>query len=490
MIVVPVEKRIDWKRPPLVLIALVLMNIAVFIFYQSDDAVKSEQAVEYYTDADLLAIELPAYKDYLRNSDLEDKVDLESEYLIWYIATDTQFSAFIDSERDRYISSFERDKWRAARDRVDKVAATISSNALGLSPSNVGLVTLLSHQFLHADIMHLIGNLVFLVLTGFAVEAALGSKRFFAYYLISGVGAGSLYLIVDALSGGSGRGLIGASGSISGVMALYVVLFSTRKIEFFYWFLVFTGYFRAAAIIMLPAYILKELSMFLLNDGTNVAYTAHIGGFLVGALLVLATRSLNESAIDNQYLDVEGKDVDPYQAALASLYSEISHCEFKKAWQSLKVLKGPYAKRPELKDVEFNLLLALNAKKADEYLNMCIGRRGNTPRIVRAQVEHWQRMKPDARAALSFGQKCGLAEAMLEADYDHLGEEIYAMVESEIESQLGGGMDQQERIAVLARKLAMHFQFKGNDRKEQRYNQCAKQAMKATFDGPTDGSKE
>lgn len=65
MVVIPTEKRFDWKHAPLVLIAIVILNIAICVFYQSQDGNKFEQAISTHQETDLLATEWPVYQRYL-----------------------------------------------------------------------------------------------------------------------------------------------------------------------------------------------------------------------------------------------------------------------------------------------------------------------------------------------------------------------------------------------------------------------------------------
>ena len=124
----------------------------------------------------------------------------------------------------------------------------------------------------------------FLVICGFAVEAAIGHLRFLLFYLFSGVVAGVSHAAMDL---DSSSVLIGASGSVSAVMAMYLGVFRFKKIEFFYWFFIFVGYFRAPALLILPFYIGKELVQFYTEAGSNVAFMAHAGGFVAGLVLAL-----------------------------------------------------------------------------------------------------------------------------------------------------------------------------------------------------------
>lgn len=462
MVIVPVEKRIDWKRPPIVLIFLVLVNVLVFAFYQGNDTLLLEEAVEIYTDEGLLKVELPAYRAYVGQTNPDFKVDPRDPSLVFYIVSDPGFDEYLESNYHSHISPDQRIDWQSARTRVTEVRNKLSYLSLGLVPTDVSVVTLFTHQFLHGDILHLLGNLVFLVLTGFAVEAALGHLSFLVYYLVAGLGSALLFTLVNSLTGGSSTSLVGASGAISGVMAMYVVLFQSRKIEFFYWFFIFTGYFRAVAIIMLPAYVLKELFMLYANEGSNVAYTAHIGGFIAGAALVLATKSMQKNTIDDAYLDGREQAVDPYREYLHKLCQEIGRGEFQTAWKRLGELKKTYKGKPELIDIEYNLINALDFKKANDFLMSRLGRRGNTRRIIEAQLESWRKTKDEDRALLSFSQKSALLSGALNADLAHIAEEIFSLLKTD--------KTHVADVAVLARKLAMHYQEQGRSEKFHKYN--------------------
>ncbi len=469
MIIVPVEKRIDWKRPPIVLLSIVVLNILIFAFYQSSDMEHVTEAVSLYESYELEELEINAFRSYMRKVDPSYEIDPDDMTLVWRMASDKQFAQFLDEHQKRYIPLKKRSKWKRVRAQINEEVAKISSNAFGLDPNNISPITLITHLFLHGGIDHLLGNMVFLLLTGFAVEAALGSKRFLAFYLISGIGSGLLFSGIETMSGSLSPSLIGASGAISGVMAMYVVLFGMRKIEFFYWLFVFTGYFRAAAIIMLPAYILKELYMLFFGESSNVAYMAHVGGFLTGAALVYVQRKLQSHVIDDEYLAEPVVDVDPRLRSLQSIYNHLGQCEFKQAYALLKPLKQSDPNNPELNEIEFNIFSALNGPRIGEYLVQRIGKAGNSKRILIAQLRMWNRMKPEVKSTLSFEQKAYLLGKALELGRPDLSEAIF----SELESETGRDLE----LATLARRIAIHFQKLGRDEKTRHYDQQARGLM-------------
>ncbi len=148
-------------------------------------------------------------------------------------------------------------------------------------------------MFLHAGWLHLLGNLLFLWIFGINVEGRMGHARFLLVYLAGGVVAAIAQVLVDPASEVP---MIGASGAISAVLGAYLVLFPRARIQS----LVFLGFFYQ--LVAVPAVIVLGF-WFLLQvvDGIGalgattgvdggVAFFAHIGGFVAGALLALPFR--------------------------------------------------------------------------------------------------------------------------------------------------------------------------------------------------------
>ena len=154
----------------------------------------------------------------------------------------------------------------------------------GLVPYDVlrgeHLYTLITSMFLHADIIHLGLNMLFLLVSGDAVERELGNFRFLGLYLAFGVIAG---LFHSYLSSPSTIPTIGASGAIFGVLAAFAVLFPFR------WFLNLFGFIPIPmpAIIFVFITILTKTAYVYSGVVENVAHTAHVGGFLAGIFLIL-----------------------------------------------------------------------------------------------------------------------------------------------------------------------------------------------------------
>jgi membrane associated rhomboid family serine protease len=153
----------------------------------------------------------------------------------------------------------------------------------------VGLLTLFTSMFLHAGWLHLIGNMLFLWVFGRNVEDLIGSPSFLAFYLLAGIAAGVVQVMVNAYSRVP---TIGASGAIAGVMGAYLIKFPRTRIVTLIFILFFvTTAEIPAAFILLYWFAIQFFSGFGSLATTNysgggVAYFAHIGGFLAGMLLI------------------------------------------------------------------------------------------------------------------------------------------------------------------------------------------------------------
>lgn len=141
------------------------------------------------------------------------------------------------------------------------------------------LVTIFTSMFLHANLMHIAGNMLFLMVFGAGVEEAIGSVRYALYYLAWGVAAAAAQIYVDP---GSTVQTLGASGAIGGVLGAYFFLFPGNKIEILLPILAFWS-IEVSAWVLLGLWFLWQI--FAPQEG--VANWAHIGGFLAGMLTVL-----------------------------------------------------------------------------------------------------------------------------------------------------------------------------------------------------------
>ncbi|MFZ0336360.1 MAG: rhomboid family intramembrane serine protease [Candidatus Acidiferrales bacterium] len=152
-------------------------------------------------------------------------------------------------------------------------------------------VPFFTSMFLHAGWLHIIGNMWFLWLFGPNVEDRLGHLPYLGFYLLCGLGAGTAQ---TAFSLGSTIPSLGASGAIAGVLGAYIVFFPSSKILtlvtlFFWWF-----FARLPAVLFIGLWFLVQFLSGVSSLGSaaqgGVAWWAHVGGFLLGMLLVSGMR--------------------------------------------------------------------------------------------------------------------------------------------------------------------------------------------------------
>lgn len=153
-------------------------------------------------------------------------------------------------------------------------------------------LTLLSYMFFHGDLLHLGGNMLFLWVFGDNVEDAMGHLRFLIFYLACGVFAGLLHVFMVP---GSPNPLIGASGAVAGVIAAYLMLHPRVRV----WVLAFQAIpLRLSAAAVLGIWVITQFVMILLPEVGPVAWWAHIGGLIAGAILILFMRRADVPLFD------------------------------------------------------------------------------------------------------------------------------------------------------------------------------------------------
>ena len=144
--------------------------------------------------------------------------------------------------------------------------------------------TIISSMFMHASVIHLAGNMIFLWVFGNNIEAAFGSVQFALFYLACGIIATFAQM---AVSPGSGVPNLGASGAIAGVLGSYLVMFPSQQVKV----LVGSRVVQVSAYVMLVGWIILQLvgEFASITDAASggVAYMAHIGGFLAGVILTM-----------------------------------------------------------------------------------------------------------------------------------------------------------------------------------------------------------
>ena len=145
-------------------------------------------------------------------------------------------------------------------------------------------LTLVTYQFLHGDILHLLSNMLFLWVFGDNVEDAMGHVKFLVFYLRA---ASSAAWRTPALLPNSTLPLIGASGAVAGVIAAYLILHPRVRV----WVLAFRFIpLRIPAAWVLGVWVVTQFVMVAIAPSDQVAWWAHVGGMVAGAILILFMR--------------------------------------------------------------------------------------------------------------------------------------------------------------------------------------------------------
>ena len=164
-------------------------------------------------------------------------------------------------------------------------------------------LTYITYAFLHADIFHLGGNMLFLWVFGDNVEDALGHVRYLVFYLACAVGGAVVHGLVAP---DSQAPLIGASGAIAGIVAAYLILHPKVKV----WILAFARIpMRIPAWIALALWVAFQFLMFAAGGEDQVSWACHVGGIITGAGLVFLLKRRDVPIMDKEVVTPRSVEV-------------------------------------------------------------------------------------------------------------------------------------------------------------------------------------
>jgi len=291
------------RRLPWVTFAIMAICFAAFFMTLMSDASMSErqamkrlqEAGEYWFEHSYLE---PGdrLKQALSEGVRIDQQDAHIEFL--------RFGSGTERPSDRALISQQQ----AELDRmVDEAFETVSESPYfrwGLIPAHFSFVALFTHMFMHGGWIHLLGNMFFLYLAGPFIEDVWGRPIYISFYLLSGIIAALMFSVRYPTLEGP---LIGASGAVAGVMGAFLIRYWKTKIRFFYWFgFIFRGTFSAPAWLMLPLWLLRELTFAQAMDvvardsgGGGVAHWAHVWGFAFGMVVAVG---MSHFKVEQKYL--------------------------------------------------------------------------------------------------------------------------------------------------------------------------------------------
>jgi membrane associated rhomboid family serine protease len=337
MFIIPVGDRVNWKRPPVITLMLILINCFVFFFFQGGDEKNDRKAMEYYFSSELPNWELNRYSKYLEKEgdpaetqQFNEMLAKKDSFALMFMEHDVKFmrdlhAGIIVTPQDAEYAAWsaQRAEYESRRSFTDRYVYQVDER----SPLKAFV-----SAFMHGSFLHLFFNMLVLFLVGFLVESVIGKALYTLAYFVAIFGSVLMYSLTSP-----GTSCLGASGAIAGVMGLYTVIFGFRKIDFFYSLGFYFDYVKAPAIALLPLWLGNELYQFLTEKGAHIGYMAHFGGLLSGAVMGALYRWQRPAQIESHHQEAESKAMDGKAFQRGMDY--LGEMEFQKALDVFKTLE-------------------------------------------------------------------------------------------------------------------------------------------------------
>jgi membrane associated rhomboid family serine protease len=301
---IPIKhENMEARRWPVVTLALIAINVVVFLFTMSAIDDESPQLGEIKSHILILAalhpeLKLQADAQRVVNGFKQSHPDQWKQVQNPYRDVINPYDAKIKMTEDASKLQGEMDSLNA---QLVSLTKTSLVEQYAFMPAQPTAISYLTANFLHGGWMHLIGNMWFLWLAGFVLEDVWGRWLYSVFYLIAGVAALQFYAWSNP---GSTTPTLGASGAVAALMGAFLVRFPKMKIEMAWLFLFKVYRFKAAAYWLLPLWLFGEIfygSLF--GSSSGVAHWAHVGGFLFGALAALAIQHSGIEQKANQAIE-------------------------------------------------------------------------------------------------------------------------------------------------------------------------------------------
>lgn len=341
MLILPLPRAPDWRKPPVMTMLLILICSLVFFVIQGRDDAYSQAAWTFYLKSSLPAIEQPLYQDWLqkngRSSSVPTPAELRTPRGRVHFAMQLEADSAFLAELKNGLLRPRQEIWASERLRFEHLQQKPISSRYGFSTADPQAITWLTHMFLHGSEDHLLGNMVVLFVVGYLVEEVLGAGVFLLLYLLAGCGSAAFDLYLNAGRAAVG---IGASGAISGIMAIFVGLFRLQRIRFFYWILFYADFIKAPALLVLPLWIGNEVYQLWAHPESHINYAAHIGGFISGSVLAAIWLLLSRQKVSASM--TMAPEVDPLRAEMDGVQKLISALKIDQALPLLQDLGRRY----------------------------------------------------------------------------------------------------------------------------------------------------
>jgi membrane associated rhomboid family serine protease len=278
LLLIPLGAGEERPRTPPLTLAIIVLNLALFGWSSRYDTAKASSKAEELSQIAEWSLDL-ARKEH---RELDRRLAQSSSALA-FLDRDPYWEREISSQELRERLTLCLADYRALKKRHPFYS-------WGLVPGELRVATLITYQFLHVDFLHLLLNMLFLWVVGCTLELALGRAAYLTAYLAGGVVAALAHTLSNPASYDPA---IGSSGAVAGLMGVFTVLFAREPIRIALIAAIAiaprVSFFSLPAWVFFALWLIEQLFYFSLrNASLNVAFMAHIGGFVFGALAGLA----------------------------------------------------------------------------------------------------------------------------------------------------------------------------------------------------------
>jgi membrane associated rhomboid family serine protease len=331
------------RRWPVVTIAIIVLNSAVFLATRNAIQVEGQRLEEVKLHLLMLAamhpeLEVPAEARNLVTEVREHNPKLWARMQGQFRNVEDVWDARVRLMEDP--EPLQQEMSALARQYSELESASLTEH-YAFVPAHPSPVAYLTANFLHGGWLHLIGNMWFLWLAGFVLEDRWGRLIYCGFYLAAGAAALQFWCWMNP---GSVTPTLGASGAVAGLMGAFLIRFPKTKIRMVYLLFFRPRQFDAPAYALLPLWLLIELFYASMGGNGNVANWAHVGGFLFG---MLAAVTIRYSGLERKANEVIEAKVNPEAPALmeAKQLLQANHPE-----EALMRLRDHVAVQPEAVD--------------------------------------------------------------------------------------------------------------------------------------------
>jgi membrane associated rhomboid family serine protease len=293
MIIPWLQGFLRWDKIPLTW-TLVLVNLFVFLITMD---IKNSHTQEFVSDQKKFELTAKLYYQYTGGLTLPTKKEL--------LSLGTQALRDLDFVNKADTFAFRGDQieihqWQTELREFRESLSHRPSQIFGLSWNQHRPLTWITYQFMHAGWIHLISNMLMLIIFSGALELQLGSLGLVVIYILSGIVGAFGFLI---LGESTLAPMVGASGSLSGIMAFYAIYERKRRVPFFYFLTPVKGFYGKIWLptwIIFPLFFVTDLASYfgtVKEFGSGIAYTAHIGGMCFGLISGLLWKKWQERQV-------------------------------------------------------------------------------------------------------------------------------------------------------------------------------------------------